>query len=144
MKRFTTAAVAAITALSLSSTTALAARDTDKLSSTDPEDRNDSLIAAVSDSSIDPQNEDDHSRPHWNSNAAALSSYTDGETEAEPSEISSEAWDGFFGSSYDADESLGWAHGFTADVLAAGLIALGIAAFNGFIPGIEAPSIQSL
>ena len=116
MKRFATAAIAAVTAISLSTT------------------------AAVAQSSDDDNNSGDVSPGHETS-ADIVDSSTDNSS-VDVKESSNETWFDVFESSYENDADQEWALGSSADLIIGALLALGGAAFvmnNGSIPGLQLP-----
>lgn len=137
MKRFSTAAVATIAAITLSTTSAHAFDDFRELSTANVDETDNVLSSKNPDEA-----RGDNTAGHKTSHQMYQSSY--GQSSADGQESSDDTWGGIFGSSYDFDEDREWDTGPSADVLIAGLIAFGIAAFNGFIPGIEVPSIPGL
>ena len=115
MKRFATAAVAAVTAISLSTTAAVA-------------------------QSSDDDNTGDVSPGHEQS--AELVGSTVENSSDDVKESSNETWFDVFESSYENDVDQEWALGSSADLIIGALLALGGAAFvmnNGSIPGLQLP-----
>lgn len=137
MKRFSTAAVVTIAAITLSTTSAHAIDDFRELSAANV-DESDNVLSSKNPDEARGENTTGHKTSHQ----MYQSSF--GQISTDSQESSDATWDGIFGSSYDFDEDREWDTGSSADILIAGLIAVGIAAFNGFIPGIEAPSIPGL
>lgn len=117
MKRFATAAVAAVTAISLSTTAAVAQSSED-----------DGAAAG------------DVSPGHDTSVDAFLSSIENSSEDTQTSSV--DAWNDIFGSSYENDADQEWATGSSADLIIAALLAIGGAAFvmNGQIPGLQLPN----
>lgn len=114
MKRFTTAAVAAVTAISLSTSAAFA-------------------------QSSDENNSGDISPGHETSAEAVDSSIENSSDDIKLS--TAENWVDVFGSSYENDIEQKWAIGSSADLIIAALLAGGAAAVvNGAVPGLQLPN----
>ncbi|MDO5506857.1 MAG: hypothetical protein Q4F64_00780 [Corynebacterium casei] len=115
MKRFATAAVAAVTAISLSTTAAVA-------------------------QSSDDDNTGDVSPGHEQS--AELVGSTVENSSEDVQQSSGETWLDIFGSSYENDADQEWATGSSADLIIAALLAIGGAAavMNGAVPGLQLPN----
>ena len=149
MKRITTAALAAITALSLSTTAAFAEANEDDSSSEITSSSNTENDSDEDSSSLPGSSEEEDNGEGGNTYATEVSpghEFSSETVEGSADSSSEENQDSLadlqesiFGSSYENDAEQDWALGSSADALIGILLAIGaaFAAVSGLIPGLS-------